>query len=120
SRLIRGKIVHPEERVAAGAAVGENGLEMRAVEQARASRQTLPPWHSPAGLPTRVGGQTLAALGTSGVDDRATRPSGHPRTETVTAKTLDSAGLKCPFHDRIRKLLVMAIEWQASNAQAAV
>jgi len=112
SRLVRGLVVNPEEFVAAGTAPGENRLELRAAEQARGSRQAAPLQHWPGALPARVGGQAFATLGAAGVDDRATRLGGHARTETVATKALDSAGLECPFHDRIRKLLkiVMTIE----------
>jgi len=104
--------VNPEEFVSVRPAGVEDRLELRAAEQPRSSRQAMPNRHSPGILSAGVGGQALATLGATGVDDRAARLGGHAGTEAVAAKALDLAGLECPFHDRIRKLLtiVMTIE----------
>ena len=45
------------------------------------------------------GCETLAAFGATAIDDLAAALGGHPRTETVSALTLQYAGLKSSFHD---------------------
>jgi hypothetical protein len=43
--------------------------------------------------------QTFPALGPTRIDDGATGAGRHSCAETMPARTLDSAGLKCTFHE---------------------
>jgi hypothetical protein len=43
-------------------------------------------------------GESLATLGSTALDNRASRLGLHPLTESVLAETFDSTGLKCPLH----------------------
>jgi hypothetical protein len=51
-----------------------------------------------AGPSNGLGGQPLAALGATATDDLAAVLGGHPRAETVTARTHQTAGLESPLH----------------------